>query len=116
MMLESQVPQDSLVTITVDKVGLITMISAAHKAIKQTNEWNLGDEYDTDITPFHEMKETLRLFNSSTHANKSITLRETLEISAFCISKNTYSQLLIQYWPFDSILMQPTHYEDYLTI
>ena len=59
MMLESQVPQDSLVTITVDKVGLITMISAAHKAIKQTNEWNLGDEYDTDITPFHEMKETL---------------------------------------------------------
>ena len=59
MMLESQVPQDSLVTITVDKVGLITMISAAHKAIKQTNEWNLRDEYDTDITPFHEMKETL---------------------------------------------------------
>ena len=58
MMLESQVPQDSLVTITVDKIGLITMISAAHKAIKQTNEWNLGDEYDTDITPFHEMKET----------------------------------------------------------
>ena len=47
MMLESQVPQDSLVTITVDKVGLVTMISAAHKAIKQTNEWNLGDEYDT---------------------------------------------------------------------
>ena len=42
MMLESQVPQDSLVTITVDKVGLVTMISAAHKAIKQTNEWNLG--------------------------------------------------------------------------
>ena len=36
----------------------------------------------------NEMKETLRLFNSSTHANKSITLRETLEISAFCISKN----------------------------
>ena len=35
------------------------MISAAHKAIKQTNEWNLGDEYDIDITPFHEMKETL---------------------------------------------------------
>ena len=59
MMLESQVPQDSLVTITVDKVGLVTMISAAHKAIKQTNEWNLGDEYDTDITPYHEMKETL---------------------------------------------------------
>ena len=35
------------------------MISAAHKAIKQTNEWNLGDEYDTDITPFHDMKDTL---------------------------------------------------------
>ena len=59
MIIESQLPQDSLVTITVDKVGLITMISAAHKAIKQTNEWNLGDEYDTDITPFHDMKDTL---------------------------------------------------------
>ena len=42
MMLESQVPQDSLVTITVDKVGLITMISAAHKAINKLTSGILG--------------------------------------------------------------------------
>ena len=35
------------------------MISAAHKAIQQVDSFNLGDELDTDITPYHDMRDTL---------------------------------------------------------
>lgn len=51
---------DTLVTITVDKEGLETMINAASAAITSINEWNMGDEYDTDVTPYHELLEALR--------------------------------------------------------
>lgn len=51
---------DTLVTITVDKEGLETMIGAATAAITSINEWNMGDEYDTDVTPYHELLEALR--------------------------------------------------------
>lgn len=51
---------DTLVTITVDKEGLETMINAATAAITSINEWNMGDEYDTDVTPYHELLEALR--------------------------------------------------------
>jgi hypothetical protein len=51
---------DTLVTITVDKEGLETMINAATAAIKSINEWNMGDEYDTDITPYHDLLTALR--------------------------------------------------------
>ena len=40
---------DTLVTITVDKEGLETMINAATAAITSINEWNMGDEYDTVV-------------------------------------------------------------------
>lgn len=52
-------PSDTLITITVDKQGLITMIDAASAAITYANEWNFGDEFDIDITPYHEMKDAL---------------------------------------------------------
>ena len=51
---------DTLVTITVDKEGLETMISAATAAITSINEWNMGDEYDTDVTPYHELLMALK--------------------------------------------------------
>lgn len=51
---------NALVTITVDREGLETMIKAAHAAITHLNEWNFGDEYDTDITPYHEILHTLK--------------------------------------------------------
>jgi hypothetical protein len=51
---------DTLVTITVDKEGLETMINAATAAITSINEWNMGDEYDTDVTPYHELLIALR--------------------------------------------------------
>lgn len=50
---------DTLVTITCDEEGLKTMISAAIAAIQQGDNWNFGDEYDMDITPYHEMRESL---------------------------------------------------------
>lgn len=51
---------DTLVTITVDKEGLETMINAASAAITSINEWNMGDEYDTDVTPYHELLTALK--------------------------------------------------------
>ena len=59
MKFESQVPQSTLVNITVDRMGLIVMITAAHKAMQQVNAFNLGDDLDTDVTPFHDMRDTL---------------------------------------------------------
>ncbi len=59
MKFESQVPQSTLVNITVDRMGLIVMITAAHKAIQQVDAFNLGDDLDTDVTPFHDMRDTL---------------------------------------------------------
>ena len=51
---------DTLVTITVDKEGLETMINAATAAITSINEWNMGDEYDTDVTPYHGLLMALK--------------------------------------------------------
>tara|TARA_X000000368_G_scaffold216839_1_gene171083 strand:+ start:350 stop:610 length:261 start_codon:yes stop_codon:yes gene_type:complete len=59
MNLTANLPKDTLVQITVDRMGLIIMISAAHKAIQQVDSFNLGDELDTDITPYHDMRDTL---------------------------------------------------------
>ena len=59
MKFESQVPKSTLVNITVDRMGLIVMITAAHKAMQQVNAFNLGDGLDTDVTPFHDMRDTL---------------------------------------------------------
>ena len=59
MNLTANLPKDSLVQITVDRMGLIVMITAAHKAMQQVNAFNLGDELDTDVTPFHDMRDTL---------------------------------------------------------
>lgn len=52
---------DPLVTITTDQEGLLTLINAAQLAITQLNEWNFGDEYDTDVTPYHDMLEQLKI-------------------------------------------------------
>jgi len=52
---------DPLVTITTDQEGLLTLINAAQLAITQLNEWNFGDEYDTDTTPYHDMLEQLKI-------------------------------------------------------
>jgi hypothetical protein len=56
----SQTKDEPLTEIVVDKEGLLTMISAASAAITYVNEWNFGDEYDTDVTPYHEMHDKLK--------------------------------------------------------
>lgn len=52
---------DPLVTITTDQEGLLTLINAAQLAINQINNWNFGDELDTDVTPYHEMLNQLKI-------------------------------------------------------
>ena len=59
MRFESQLQKHTLVNITVDRMGLIVMITAAHKAMQQVDAFNLGDDLDTDVTPFHDMRDTL---------------------------------------------------------
>lgn len=58
-MLKTNPNLDTLVTITCDREGLKTMISAAIAAIQHGDNWNFGDEYDMDLTPYHEMRDSL---------------------------------------------------------
>jgi hypothetical protein len=51
---------DALVTITVDEEGLRTLIDAVISAIKSADDWNFGDEYDMDVTPYHEVLSSLK--------------------------------------------------------
>lgn len=51
---------DALITITVDREGMRTLIDAVLMAIQHTNDWNFGDEYDTDVTPYHEVLQSLK--------------------------------------------------------
>jgi len=60
MEISNKPTNNALVEIVVDKEGLQTMIDAASAAITHANEWNTGDEYDTDITPYHEMYQSLK--------------------------------------------------------
>ena len=50
---------ETLVSITCDKEGLKIMIQAAIAAIQQGDRWNFGDEYDIDLTQYHEMRDSL---------------------------------------------------------
>tara|TARA_A100001035_G_scaffold141142_2_gene110930 strand:+ start:1860 stop:2081 length:222 start_codon:yes stop_codon:yes gene_type:complete len=65
---------DTLVTITCDKEGLKTMIQAAIAAIRHGDNWNFGDEYDTDLTPYHEMRDSLIQKYVSVYGNDDITI------------------------------------------
>jgi len=60
MEISNKPTNNALVEIVVDKEGLQTMIDAASAAITHANEWNTGDEYDTDVTPYHEMYQSLK--------------------------------------------------------
>ena len=54
-----QTKTDALVTITVDREGLYTLINAVLSAIQHAEDWNFGDEYDLDLTPYHDMRDRL---------------------------------------------------------
>ena len=58
MMLNAK--SDALITITVDEEGMRTLIHAVIMAIQHTGDWNFGDEYDTDVTPYHEVLQSLK--------------------------------------------------------
>lgn len=60
MEISSTPKTDPLVEIVVDREGLQVMINAAKLAISSLNEWNMGDEYDTNVTPYHEMLSQLQ--------------------------------------------------------
>ena len=50
----------ALVTITMDEVGLYTLINAVISAIQHAEDWNFDDEYDIDTTPYHELATSLK--------------------------------------------------------
>ena len=60
---------DALVTITVDEEGLSTLINAVLSAIKSADDWNFGDEYDMDVTPYHEVLQSLKEKYESVYGN-----------------------------------------------
>jgi hypothetical protein len=60
MEISNNLKEDPLLEIVVDREGLEVMINAAQLAIQSLNEWNMGDEYDTSITPYHEMHKSLK--------------------------------------------------------
>jgi len=51
---------NALVTITMDKEGLYTLINAVISAIQHAEDWNFGDEYDINVTPYHELASSLK--------------------------------------------------------
>jgi len=59
MKMEPTSDPTALVKITVDKEGLKTMIQSAICAIRYGEDWNFGDEYDMDLTPYHDMRDRL---------------------------------------------------------
>lgn len=65
---------DTLITITCDQQGLKTMIQAAVAAIQQGNDWNFGDEYDLDVTPYHEMRDSLIKKYTEVYGNEDFTI------------------------------------------
>lgn len=65
---------DTLVTITCDKEGLKTMIQAAIAAIQHADNWNFGDEYDLDLTPYHDMRDSLIKKYVEVYGNDDITI------------------------------------------
>ncbi len=65
---------DTLVTITCHKEGLKTMIQASIAAIQQADNWNFGDEYDLDLTPYHDMRDSLIKKYVEVYGNDDITI------------------------------------------
>ncbi len=65
---------DTLVSITCDKEGLKTMILASIAAIQQGDTWNFGDEYDVDVTPYHEMRDSLIEKYTAVYGNEDFTI------------------------------------------
>jgi hypothetical protein len=51
---------DKLASITINKEGLNMVITCIQSHIHHLNEWNFGDEYDVDSTPYHELLETMK--------------------------------------------------------
>ena len=51
---------DKLASITINKEGLDLIIKSIRSHIHYLNEWNFGDEYDVDTTPYHELLQTMK--------------------------------------------------------
>jgi len=49
-----------LASITINQEGMDMILTCIQSSINTINEWNFGDEYDTDITPYHELLDTMR--------------------------------------------------------
>ena len=60
MEISNHLKEDPLLEIVVDRQGLEVMIQAAQLAIKSCNDFDMGDEYDIDITPYHDMYKSLK--------------------------------------------------------
>lgn len=60
MNMQTKIAENPLVTITTDKDGLLVLIDALQLAINSLNQFNFGDEYDTDVTPYHDALESLK--------------------------------------------------------
>jgi hypothetical protein len=74
MKLEPSSDPSTLVKITVDQEGLRTMIKAAICAIRYGEDWNFGDEYDLDLTPYHDMRDRLIEKYKEVYSDENFTI------------------------------------------
>jgi hypothetical protein len=51
---------DRLASVTINQEGLELILTCIQSHINHLNEWNFGDEYDTDTTPYHELLHTMK--------------------------------------------------------
>ena len=64
---------DTLVTITCDKEGL-NYDPGGYCCYSTTDNWNFGDEYDLDLTPYHDMRDSLIKEYVEVYGNDDITI------------------------------------------
>jgi hypothetical protein len=49
-----------LASITINQEGMDMILTCIQSHINHLNEWNFGDEYDTDTTPYHDLLQTMK--------------------------------------------------------
>ena len=74
MKMEPTSDPNTLIKITVDKEGLKTMIQAAICAIRYAEDQNFGDEYDLEVTPYHDMRDRLIEKYKEVYSDENFTI------------------------------------------
>jgi hypothetical protein len=49
-----------LASITINQEGMDMILTSIRSHIHTLDQWNFGDEYDVDTTPYHDLLQTIK--------------------------------------------------------